>query len=513
MSEAKRILYEHAVQAFGIVVSLLDRLVLTGVLLRTWSVVDFESWSVLGAVAGLLTLFEFGFNLYFSNRLMIEVEQGNRLAAERILAVANLVFLLCGVTALFVGLSAPRLGWCPLPASPPADWLIALAMLCASTAFRISTCGSMALYRANRQFARLSLILGLSEAARVVCTTAAVLLGGGLLHAAAASFGVIFVGQVLLVVVDAMRRFYPHRWEVKLPTGKEITESAVISAGYFAQSVPLVLLMHAPVIMLSSLDAGEGAVAGFVLSRTLTGLPRAILQTLGVVVGQECSRHLARRDFPYTFKTFNRGARAFAVFSGLAAGFLLAYGAAIAAKWTSGRSDLLTWDLLLAGLAPMFLAPVSVLTHNVLACANTPALSASGRWLQLLVTIMAARFLPIQDLAMRTLVAMSLGEIIGFAPASYFGTALLIPGTSIRFHLRIVAASVLSGFIGYSAAAASLYFLPSTPPLGPLCLAMSAAALVCTVAFLVLGVDETTRASLHAACLGLLCQRKTHLRN
>jgi O-antigen/teichoic acid export membrane protein len=506
VSQSRRLILEQVIQVIGVAVSLLDRLVLTGVLLRSWTVTEFEVWSVAGSVAGLLSLSEFGFNLYFSNQLMAEVENNNLPKAARVLAVANAVFLTCSGIALFTGLSALYFGR-SLSTAPYSVWAPTVVMLAAGTALRIAICGQMALYRANRQYARLSLILMLGEVTRVGLTTLVVLLGGGACQAALMTLLVVLFGQVILVVVDSSHRFAPHHYSIRMPNRAEVRFSSGVSMAYFAHNIPVVLLTHAPVVILAYLHAEVGVIGGFVLVRTFTGLPRAVLQALAIVAGQECSRRLALRDTAGAALTLARAAKAFAVLSGLTAGYLLAGGSILGTLWTASKGDAFRPALLFAGLAPMILAPTSVLTHNVLACTNSPSMAASGRWLQLVIAVVGALVLPIPDLALRTLTAMSLGEIVGFAPPSYYGTAFLVPEADLRFHVRLLMTCLMAGIIGYGCAAGLLHWLPPADSLNTLCLAMGGGAVLCGCFFVALGLDRRSRSLVYETAFRLIGYR------
>src|SRR5205809_6210694 len=96
MTHFKRVVTENMSQMVLMAIGIVDRIVLTAVLLRFWGTSLFEAWSVCVALAGLVTLFEFGFNLYFNNRLMIETEQGRPDIAGRYYFLSNTIFVASG---------------------------------------------------------------------------------------------------------------------------------------------------------------------------------------------------------------------------------------------------------------------------------------------------------------------------------------------------------------------------------------------------------------------------------
>jgi len=79
VTHLRRIVLEQISQVIAVAAGLIDRIILTAVLFRVWGASLFEIWSACLAVTRLVSLFEFGFNLYFNNRLMIEPVTKRRL--------------------------------------------------------------------------------------------------------------------------------------------------------------------------------------------------------------------------------------------------------------------------------------------------------------------------------------------------------------------------------------------------------------------------------------------------
>jgi hypothetical protein len=129
------------------------------------------------------------------------------------------------------------------------------------------------------------------------------------------------------------------------------------------------------------------------------------------------------------------GARFYAVLSGVAAGLLLGAGAQISRVWTGGI-DYFRPEYVLAAVAPMVLAAFAVLAHNILVTTNAPLFGSIGRWTQLVLTGLCMVLLPVSDMGLAMLLALSLGEIVGFVPFAYIGVARLVPGIGIWFYLR-----------------------------------------------------------------------------
>jgi hypothetical protein len=502
-----RILKEQAAQAFTVGTVLLDRAVLTGILFRAWDTPTFERWSAITAVAGLMTLFEFGFNFYINNRLTIEIERGKFEIARRAYATTNFLLLMCMsvsllCTALFwsfpgvIGLSGDAGG---------PTTLLALTLLATGAGLRILTCGANSLYRAHRRFARLSFVIAFGELLRMFLTALAALAGGQVLAAALASLIAIGVLQFGFIIFDTSRKFFPHGFPFLVPTKMELREAFVISFGYFAQNVPLTLVTHVPILILAELQAAPGTVAIFILSRTLTNIPRAMLQALGTVAGQECGRRIALADHNGAFSTFDHATRAFVSISGLGAGFLLASGPIIGIVWT-GNPEIVRFDFLCAGLAPMLLAPVAVLSHNVLASINAPLFGALGRWSQIFITTITAIATTAENSALGMLTALALGEIVGYAPFAYYGTWRLIRLASLSFHLRAIWICIVSAAFGFLATMITIHLISGTGRMANLA-ALVVSMTVCSAGFVLIGLTPPLRLALRKQLLAVPAQR------
>lgn len=446
MSNLGRLLKEQAGQTLSVLVTLVDRIVLTGVLYRAWGHAEFERWSTCMALAGFVTMFEFGFNLYFNNRLTTETEQHKLESMERVYFIGNMIFAVLSVLGFAVitllAIIAPNL----TGSSIGPQGVLVVACLAAAAALRLAACGASSLYRANRQYTRLTMIVSVSEAARIAAVLVVVALKGGIVAAAVVSLIVAASMQWAYVLYDTRRRFWPHSIGFVLPRWRESKETIAISSGYFLQNVPLVALANLPVLVLVSQIEAVGQLAIFVLMRTLTGFPRAILQALGVVAGQECGRQVLSGDRAAAIQTLQHSGRAFSALSGIATGLLLGAGAEIGALWT-GATDTTRFSYLLAGAAPMIVAPISVLAHNVAASTNEPYFAALGRWAQFILTFVFLWLAPIDDPGLRMLAALAIGEIFGFSPLIYYGITRTISGAGIGFHVRAVARAIFAALV------------------------------------------------------------------
>ncbi len=474
---------------------LLDRVVLTGVLFRSWDRPTFELWSAVAAVAGLLAMFELGFNLYVNNRLTSEIERGRAEIAERILAEMNTVLAVCALAALACLACLVFCDVVPVdrvvPGTEAAGVLVLMSL---GTAGRILACGSYGLYRANRQYARLTVILSSGEFLRILLTGGIVLVGGGMFAAAMATSAAVLGVQIFYILWDSSRRFPRFAFRFRVPSGQDLREVSKISFGYFAQNVPFVLLTHLPVIALAQAHASAGALSAFILVRTLTGLPRSILQALGIVAGQETGRRIALEDHAGAFATVQHSARAFAVISGLSAGSLLAAGGLIGTIWT-GNGGIFTFAMLAAGLTPMLLAPHAPLNQTILGSTNSPWFAAIGRWLHLAIAATAGLLMPVDDLPLRALLSLALGEVVGFAIVSQYGVRRLVRKAHWQFTVQMCCLCLASAAIACGVTFLLLHVAHPAGLAGELA-ALTVSMAICAVAMYRLGLERSTRIAL-----------------
>ena len=133
----QRIGREVLAQFFAFLITILDRFLLTGLLVRALGTTGFASWTVATAAAGMLTLFDLGFGPYFSNRLLLAVESGDDEDAREVFAVGNALLMsatlfgLAAVVAIYGALGTNVTG------GPPKSMLtIVVGLLASSIAVR-----------------------------------------------------------------------------------------------------------------------------------------------------------------------------------------------------------------------------------------------------------------------------------------------------------------------------------------------------------------------------------------
>lgn len=497
-------LIEQLSHGAAVAVTFVDRIILTAVLVQYLGPSKFESWSICIAWAGLVSLFELGLNMHFNNRLMQETERGNHDAAARLYFVSNFLFVVSSIAALATGVALVLVTSRPEPQGSPELFQCAL-LLAFAAASRIATSGTSSLYRANREYGRLVAIMTAGEALRIFCAAAAAMSGTGLLGIAVAATIPQVAVQVVFLTMDALSRFRPHRLGFVIPRRTELYDILSQSMGYFGQTVPIILLTSVPVLHLQSLALDAGAIAAFVLIRTMSGLPRSLLQAFSISFGQECGRRIAIGDQKGAFAVLAESGRLTSVLSGLAAGLLLAAGAQVMELWT-GEPRIYEQSYLLVGILPMLVVASGVLAHNVLIASGAPYIAAAGRWTQFFLTAAVAYLAPIDDAVLRILLALSIGEVLGYTPLAYWALSKHIPGASWDMHARQAALTLAAAILAFATTYATFLTIGAGDRIEIL-LALVVSSLVCGLFACLLGIRTDRWRRLRASLAGRLASR------
>lgn len=496
MSVTKRIGREYTAQLVGIAVVVVDRFLVTMILLRAWGVETFALWSVAMAAAGMIAFFDFGLNLYFSNRLTFSVEQGKARRAHHAYRAGSLLVFSAATLGTIV-ICAAFWGFGSWFVKGPIDaamfgTVVALVLGAASKyAFSVQ----YYLYRAHRQFERQTYFNALTDLCRIVAAGSVAMLGGSMLAAALAYLAVAILTSLPVVLVDARRRFPSFRFGFEVPNRAERRVIPSIAFGFWAQSVPLTILTFVPVFVLAVIGAGAAGIAQFVLIRTLANMARMAPQLMANVLGQEAGRLFGRREHEAVFVVYREGCKLLAAQSAGLVGVILALARPLFEAWTE-HPQLYNEPMLWLALAPLALGPNLILANAIFSNTNRPWDMAAGRMVQLLLTILVFFPLPIEEPALRLMAALAIGEVLGFGICAYFGIRRLLPAADLRFMLDLVGRVLVSGALCYVATAVAYHLL------GPSLLSLAAASLagggVMLIASFLIGMERGRRAVLFA---------------
>ncbi len=489
-----RIGREYISQIFAFGVTIFDRLVLTGILVRLWGVDLFAAWTVALSVAGMITIFDFGMILYFGNRLFFAVEQEHGARGPHILRAGNFalscasVFGVVAVTSLYLGFGETVGG-----VDERSTLLWSIIALAAATGVRQSIATQYSVYRAHQQFFRQTMIFSLGDLLRLCAVFLAVIMGGGLLVVSLTYFAAMVVFSVLLPIWDTGRLFPAYRYKWEIPDKEEQRSAISTSFLYWVQSVVATLITFAPIFVLGAMKTSAFAIAQFALMRTLANFVRAILQLFANVFGLEAARRIATRDEAGLAKVYRESTRLLAVQMAGAAGGLLALAHPLFALWT-GNPQLYDVTLFwLAICAPLALPTLSM-ALQILVCANMPMPLLYGRIAQVCLTIPLFLFLPVTDTALRMMIALAVGEVVGLGLPLTSALAKVVPSAGVSLHLDLLGRSLFVGMVTYSGARLATWGGGEGSIAGFGAGAFTAAVIFCCCTW-ILGLESTRRRS------------------
>jgi hypothetical protein len=280
-----------AAQLFGLLVTMLDRVVLVGALIRTWGAPVYADWALLSAAAAMLALVEAGLNIYFGNAWQSAHARNDCAGFARLQAIATTIYgvLLVGISTVAIVYlvlfePASRLG---LRVVDHPTGTAVLALLGAAVALRMCRGMIAQLYRGLGLFARGIFLDSLVSLATVASVLSALTLGSGMITIAALYLATEICAGWLVMISDLRRRRSDLIFAPAAPTRAEI-------AALFSQLPWLAVVQGAPnlwlnlpVVLLGTIVGGGNAVVSFVLLRTLVNFARQLVNMLSIAAGVE----------------------------------------------------------------------------------------------------------------------------------------------------------------------------------------------------------------------------------
>lgn len=286
-----------ALQVATIGIMLVERVVLSGLLIRAWGLAAYEDWTLLINTAGMLSVLEFGLSLTFSNAFTERWQKGDWAAFQRFAAVARtiaLALLVAGILVL-VGLLVAEDAFRIVGSKQlvGAEGLIILALLGIAILLQNLMMAMITIYRSQNRLSRgyaanLSLFT-----VRLLAVTAVVLLGSGPIAAACAYLATTAAYTLIGLPLDLMRNLKAIELRLAVPTRGELADLAHIAPWFAAQNAAIALLNVVPVLVIAHISAVQGGIASFVILRTLTNMARQIINALSNSIAIEFAQQRA----------------------------------------------------------------------------------------------------------------------------------------------------------------------------------------------------------------------------
>lgn len=413
MSTVARMGREYFAQIVAFGVAMADRLFIPAFLIRYLGVPEFSAWSIAIATGGFVSVLEFGLTRYYTNRLIYQVERGDHVAARHTYRVATtllvvLVAIALGAIALAYPYFVKGVGEQRVDHILPA---VVVPVTLAAAVLQMMAL-RQALYRAHRHFTTETFIRLAGEAARILAVVLAAWFGLGLLVTAWAWF----VATVVFIVVPiGLHTLVRYRGFVEVPTrppAGALSEVAGIAPGLWLQSMFTTLYASVPVIAIGALTASPVLITQFVLMRTIANFVRQVQQMFANLFAIELARRAAAGDDEGHARVFTEANRLLGVQSAVASATLFVLGAWLFELWT-GHSPLFDLRLLILAVAPPLLVPASMLSIEALSYANRPWPVVRARLAQVAVTVLVFFLTPGDEIALRMMAALAIGEILG----------------------------------------------------------------------------------------------------
>ncbi|MBN8806907.1 MAG: hypothetical protein J0I47_01515 [Sphingomonas sp.] len=413
MSLLRRSARNFVSQTLSFAISILDRIVLTGVFVRAWKVNGFSDWTTLWSTASLLVMIELGFQIYLGNMLVKAERRGHRRAFQLLFELglgfylglsAIVLAVVAGSVALFDIGHALRLHATGLD--------VVLVVLCCYQMLRIVRGGFTQVLRGRGEYHLVILTDVRATGAGIVGAIVTTLLGGGPLAVAS----VYLIAELLFGTIWSLslvrRRHTDIRLRLRKPRRRQVLAAAGELRWYSAVQVNTYLLAGLPILIAAWLGFAGAGLAGLAVQRTLVNFSRTVAATFSAAVGVELATIDPRRDSERLVKSVFAIARLNVALAALAAAGITIFGETVIALWT-GTPDLGSRSTLALLLLPVIIvAPVAPMTMLSI-YAGAPRAQGIGTGIQLILGLPLAvalgRVLGIDGLVL----GLAIGEIVG----------------------------------------------------------------------------------------------------
>jgi len=418
----RRMTSNVAAQMFSLAVSAIDRLVLVGILVRTWGPDLFSDYAVIQSAAAMLTIVEAGLQIYFVNVekaafVASDVQAFRRFAAIHLALILAIVSATVAGFAVFVVAGGPAhlLHLSSLEASAGRDVFVVYALGSLLTVLRSTT---TAIYTAAGDFAFVVTLTAIFLTFNTLAAIVAVLAGAGPLTLAAIYLAVTGVGSVAYFAWDVRRRYADWVAFPTTPTRTELRELGVHLKWFSLQSIAPTIWLQSPILMFNAWRVSGEDIAAFLVIRTMVNLIRQSFQLASTGAGLEIATLSHRGDFAGAWRQSAAVGRLTTALSAVFAAAVLSFGAAITLHWT-GRADLFSPSIAAWMLVPLMLVAPLQQPLALLQYANL----STGPGLQRLALIgLTPLCCALGALAHRTL-----GVVIGLAVAEVAASWALLP--------------------------------------------------------------------------------------
>ena len=388
MAILKRMTSNIAAQVIAMAVSMADRVILVGILLRYWNAEVFADFAVLQSFASLLLVAELGFQLYFQNAQHAAFSAGDRALFRRLAAIhMGILLLIAGilatalVLAMFCGTFDQVLAQSHLdPASSRAIFF----MLAGANLLTILRSGATTIYTARGDFVLVVLLGAMILLVATLLSAAAAVAGAGPVALAAIFLAVNGIAALAGVSFDIQARYRGWTAPPALPSRGE-WRSALQQVKWFSlQIIAPSVWLQVPVLVLNGWNAGGVEIASFLLIRTMVNLVRQFFQFAVVGTGLEIAGLVHQGEQAKAWRHSARIGLLTTVLSAVCFAGILCFGQAIVGLWT-GNIRLFSVPLAFMLLLPLLLVAPLQQPLALLQFSNRARAPGIQRMLQILL--------------------------------------------------------------------------------------------------------------------------------
>ncbi len=291
----RKIATATSLQIVTLAIAAIDRIVLGALLLRLWGVPVFEDWSVLLAAAGLMNLLDFGLHMTFSNAYTSAYQKGQLAQFQRQVSVALYICLLmvaAGVVVLLAAAGTFSYSNELLALSRLVGFEAGFVFMCFGlvTLLQTAAAATSTIYRAQGRFSRALRIDISYNLVRLLAIGIATIAGGDPPLVAVVYLAVAALFTLVIVPFDLRTNLGGFEFIPARPTRAEIRSILTVAPWFYAQGGTNVLLVNVPLLVLPHLGPAAGAIALFLLLRTVINMARQLSGSLAISVGIELSQ-------------------------------------------------------------------------------------------------------------------------------------------------------------------------------------------------------------------------------
>lgn len=411
-----RIIGNALAQAVGLAIAFLDRFVVVGLLMRIWGHQVYSDWAVLLSSVGLLSIGEFGLNIYYGNVL----QRANAIGDERLFGRTVAIALTCslGVAALLGTVSLVMVSAIGLPSSmqllaiAEPDATAILLIMGVATLSRIARGSVSQILRGRQQFS-----LGIFLDQAFLGGAALATLAAGVLGAQPVAIAVVYLicdlclgwGVMLWMIV---RRCPDIRLAPALPRASELILIGRSVRWLGIQQAAPIAWLQLPVLILAQLGSQGASLISFIILRTLVNFARTMGNMVSIGAGVESAAVQHRGGDADALHIVHATGRVLGVISVVVAVGILHFGPTVVSLWT-GHPEYFHLSVIAPLLIGSIAAAPSTALNSHLMFINDIRPVSQAVLIQLVIGLGACTFLATRYGITGAAVGLCLGEVVG----------------------------------------------------------------------------------------------------